>query len=170
MLLLAADTSGKNGSIALARGSEGGSCEVLEVVGLEGGSFSAQLIPQVISLLKAHHVDKGDLCGFAVSSGPGSFTGLRVGLAAIKALAEVLGKPIAAVSLLQAVAQSGKACVTVVAALDAGRNEAYIGGYRVTESGAEMIEEKLIRQSELEASPGSVVVTPDQKIAEIAIA
>src|SRR5438270_4459217 len=100
MLLFAADTSGKNGSIALAQGRADGSCDVLEVVPLEGGRFSAQLIPQLFSLLNKHQRHKEEIGGFAVASGPGSFTGLRVGLAAVMALAEVLGKPIALISLL----------------------------------------------------------------------
>src|ERR1700744_4634937 len=98
MLLLSVDTSGKNGSIALARGEFDGGCEVFDVVALEGGTFSAQLVPQISALLAKHGFAKGDMDGFVVASGPGSFTGLRVGLAAIKALAEILKKPIAAIS------------------------------------------------------------------------
>src|SRR5215469_18552532 len=104
MLLLSADTSGKHGSIALVRCHENGSCQSNEVVPLLEGTFSAQLVPQIASLLSKHGLSKKDIGGFAVTTGPGSFTGLRVGLAAIKALAEVLAKPIAAVSLLEAVA------------------------------------------------------------------
>src|SRR6202162_1775706 len=108
MLLLATDTSGKNGSIALARVTPGQSdVEIAAVVPLAGGAFSAQLVPQIAALLEKHGYSKTDLAAFAVASGPGSFTGLRVGLAAIKALAEALQKPIAAVSLLEAVACSG---------------------------------------------------------------
>ena len=106
MLLLAADTSGKHGTIALARCGPDNACSVIEVLPLEGGTFSAQLVPQIAALLAKHGFSKADVGGFAVVSGPGSFTGVRVGLAAIKALAEVLEKPIAAVSLLEAVAVS----------------------------------------------------------------
>src|SRR5581483_6148443 len=159
-------TSGKNGSIALAQGNPDGSCEVLEVVPLQGGTFSAELIPQLMALLKAHHFNKEDLEGFAVASGPGSFTGLRVGLAAIKALAEVLHKPIATVSLLEALAVEGMAQGNVVAILDAGRNEAYLGRYRVSGSRAVMIEEKLVRQSEMDIEPGAAIATTDPKIAD----
>ena len=88
MLLLAADTSGKHGTIALAQCAAEG-CDVIEVVPLEGGTFSAQLVPQIAALLAKHGFNKTDIGGFAVASGPGSFTGVRVGLAAIKALAEV---------------------------------------------------------------------------------
>jgi len=96
MLLLAADTSGKHGSIALAHCEPDASCAVLEVVPLAGGTFSAQLIPQIAALLAKHGFSKRDIGAFAVASGPGSFTGLRVGLAAVKALVEILGKPVAA--------------------------------------------------------------------------
>src|SRR5437016_9078750 len=132
MLLLAIDTSGRLGSIALARGHEDGSCDVIEVVPLAGGTFSAQLVPQVAAFLSKHGFTKYDIDAFAVASGPGSFTGLRVGLAAIKALAEILGKPIAAVSLLEAVAVASGARGKVMAVLDAGRGELYVGEYDVT--------------------------------------
>src|SRR5450755_1172033 len=114
MLILAADTSGKHGSIALAQADSGGAYNVLEVVPLAGGTFSAQLIPQLAALLSKHGFSKH---AFAVASGPGSFTGLRVGLAAIKALAEVLSKPITTVSVLAAVAAAGRSQGRVLAAL-----------------------------------------------------
>jgi len=86
MLLLATDTSGRSGSIALARGDANGSCEVIEVVPLAGGTFSVQLVPQIAALLAKRGFSKHDIGAFVVASGPGSFTGLRIGLAAIKAL------------------------------------------------------------------------------------
>ncbi len=105
MLLLAIDTSGKQGSIALAlQETEPASdeIEVIEIAPLLGGTFSAELIPQISELLSRNGLTKNEISAFAVASGPGSFTGLRIGLAAAKALAEVLQKPIAAVSLLEA--------------------------------------------------------------------
>lgn len=167
MLLLAADTSGRNGSIALARGNPDGSCDVIEVVPLVGGNFSAQLIPQVAELLTKHGFRKEDLGGFAVASGPGSFTGLRVGLAAIKALGEATGKPIAAVSLLEAVAVAGAVNGNVLAALDAGRKEIYLGRYEVVPSGVKMLSERLVTRAELaEAARVGTVVTPEKSIAD----
>ena len=107
MLLLVVDTSGKNGSMALARVTASGSTvEIVEEIALAGGTFSAQLVPQTAVLLQKHGYSKSDLSGFVVVSGPGSFTGLRVGLAAIKAMAEILRKPIAAISLLAWVRRS----------------------------------------------------------------
>src|SRR6267154_1227261 len=138
MLILAADTSGKNGSIALAR-FEQDSARTLAIVALEGGTFSAQLVPQISSLLAKHNLTKNDVDAFAVASGPGSFTGLRVGLAAIKALAEILRKPIASVSLLEAIAFGAVSAAGNVptstrclAVMDAGRNEVFAGEYDIT--------------------------------------
>ena len=165
MLLLSTDTSGRNGSIALARCGPGKACEVLEVVPLEGGTFSAQLVPQIAALLVRHGSTKDQLDAFAVASGPGSFTGLRVGLAAIKALAEVLHKPIAAVSLLEGVAVSAGAKGNIIAALDAGRGEVYVGEYEVGET-AKCLNERLISANELPSIAGArPIVTPDKNVA-----
>jgi tRNA threonylcarbamoyladenosine biosynthesis protein TsaB len=169
MLLLAADTSGKHGTIALARCGPDNACRIVEVVLLEGGTFSAQLVPQIAALLTKHAFSKTDIGGFAVVSGPGSFTGVRVGLAAIKALAEVLEKPIAAVSLLEAVAVSSGSEGRVVAVLDAGRGEVYAGEYDVHEDDARLLQERLLtRTNLLEAAMGSTIVTPDHNLAEAA--
>lgn len=167
MLLVAADTSGKHGSIALARGDVDGSCIVIETVSLEGNAFSAQLVPQIIALLSKHRFDKKEIGGFVVVSGPGSFTGLRVGLAAIKALAEVLVKPIAAVSLLDAVASEAQG--DIFAALDAGRQQVYVGEYKVSPAGMVRLSGRSMTCDEFVNSvSGSKVVTPDSGIAEIA--
>ena len=169
MLLLAIDTSGKNGGIALALAAPGQSdVEIVEVVPLAGGTFSAQLVPQISALLEKHGYSKRDLAGFTVVSGPGSFTGLRVGLAAIKALAEVLRKPICSVSLLEAVARSGNATGRVLAALDAGRGEVYVGDYQVDTHGHMRSERLLSRQEFVTESKGKSVITPDAALAEIA--
>jgi tRNA threonylcarbamoyladenosine biosynthesis protein TsaB len=170
-LLLAVDTSGKNGSLALARTAPGQSeIDVLEVVPLAGGAFSAQLIPQIAALLEKHGCSKNDLGAFAVASGPGSFTGLRVGLAAIKALAEALQKPIAAISLLEAVAWTGTAHGTahgrVLAALDAGRGDVYVGDYELDPHLRMHSERLLSREAFVSDVKGNVVVTPDAVLAE----
>jgi len=167
MLLLAIDTSGKNGSIALASVTPGQSeISVLEVVPLAGGAFSAQLVPQIAALLEKHGYGKSDLGAFAVASGPGSFTGLRVGLAAIKALAEALQKPIAAVSLLEAVAWSSTAHGRVLAALDAGRGDVYAGDYELEAQVHRHSERLLSREEFVAEAKGKAVVTPDAVLAE----
>lgn len=181
MLLLAVDTSGKNGSLALARVTpQASEVEVVESVPLAGGTFSAQLVPQISALLAKHGYTKSDLAAFAVVSGPGSFTGLRVGLAAIKALAEVLEKPIAAVSLLEAIARarfgrSSPAGGRILTALDAGRGEVYVGDYAIggdydvsdaADSHPRRHSERLLSRDELlAAAKGQTVVTPDAGLA-----
>jgi tRNA threonylcarbamoyladenosine biosynthesis protein TsaB len=168
MLILAADTSGKNGSLALVR-FEAESSHTLELVSLEGGTFSAQLVPQISLLLSNHKLTKTDIGGFAVATGPGSFTGLRVGLAAIKALAEILQKPIAAVSVLEAVARAAGREGCVLAALDAGRGEIYCGEYEIRSARATLITQRLLAGPEFAASAaGRLVVTPDAKVVELA--
>jgi tRNA threonylcarbamoyladenosine biosynthesis protein TsaB len=168
MLLLAVDTSGKHGSIALARcGAD--TCDVVEVVPLLGGTFSAQLVPQISTLLSKHGYSRHDMRGFAVATGPGSFTGLRVGLAAIKALAEVLRQPIAGVSLLEAVASASSVTGRVLALMDAGRGEVFAGAYEIHASHNESraIDERLLKIDELESSKAQQMVTPDLNISEL---
>ena len=168
MLVLGIDTSGKHGSIALGDCSPEDGCRILEVVPLAGGTFSAQLIPEIAELLQKHRYQKSDIDGFAAVSGPGSFTGLRVGLAAIKGLAEILQKPIAAVSLLEAVAVSANAHGNVLSALDAGRNEIYAGTYEIGED-INQIGEHLYTAEEFSAAANEhVVITPDQSVVDLA--
>src|SRR5258708_14144828 len=170
-LLLATNTSGKNGSIALARITSGESdIEIIEVVPLAGAAFSAQLVPQIAALLENHGYRKSDLGALAVVSGPGSFTGLRVGLAAIKALAEALQKPVAAISLLEAVARSSKAHAAahsrVLAALDASRGDVYVGNYEIVPE-THMHSERLLSREEFLAEANlKTVVTPAAVLAE----
>src|SRR4051812_13670296 len=95
MLILSIDTSGKNGSVALARG-DAEKFQLIATSPVEGGTFSAQLIPQIARLLSQNNLKKSDIDAFAAATGPGSFTGLRIGLTAVKGLAEILRKPIAA--------------------------------------------------------------------------
>lgn len=164
MLLLAVDTSGRNGSLALAR-ADGSAVEVVEEVALAGSNFSVQLVPQTAALLRKHGYSKNDLTGFAAVSGPGSFTGLRVGLAAIKAFAEILQKPIAAVSLLEAVARSGATEGRVFSLLDAGRGDLYVGDYAV--GLIRLHSERLLSREEfLAENKSQLAITTDASIAE----
>jgi tRNA threonylcarbamoyladenosine biosynthesis protein TsaB len=138
MLTLAVDTTAEFGSIALANDSE-----VLEEVLLhEPKGFSAALFAQIRALLDRHDVQLDRIDLFAGASGPGSFTGVRVGLAAMKGLAEVLGKPAAAVSNLEALATfgSGPARATVI---DARRGEIF--GALYNDSGHALVPETVIR-------------------------
>jgi len=166
MILLAVDSSGREGSLALARAENSG-LEIIDVVSLDGGNFSAQLVPQIAALLSKHSLARRDIGGFAVTVGPGSFTGLRVGLAAVKGLAEALEKPIAAVSRLEAVARSSGKQGNVIAALDAGRRQAFVGDYELHGESASCTKEHLLLWDELGTlARGRPVATPDQSVAE----
>jgi tRNA threonylcarbamoyladenosine biosynthesis protein TsaB len=169
MLLLVTDTSGRNGTVALARAGESDHVQILEVVPLAGGMFSAQLVPQIAAILQNHGLTKSHVDAFIVVTGPGSFTGLRVGLAAIKALAEILHKPIAPVSLLELVAAGSRAQGKVAVALDGGRREVFFGAYDVAGESIQVLREELLSQADfLSAALDSTVVTPDAAFATIA--
>jgi tRNA threonylcarbamoyladenosine biosynthesis protein TsaB len=168
MLFLVTDTSGKQGSVALARAKEPdvNQVEVIEVAPLAGGAFSAQLVPQIAALLTRHRLCKTDVDAFIVVCGPGSFTGLRVGLAAIKALAEILKKPIVAVSLLEAMAVACRTQGKVAAVLDAGRGDVYFGSYEVAGDTVRVLQEQLLSEAEFASQAReSMVVTPDLTLA-----
>jgi tRNA threonylcarbamoyladenosine biosynthesis protein TsaB len=170
MLLLVTDTSGKHGSVGLVRAADGtGDIQLIESVPLAGGTFSAQLVPQIAGLFGKHGLSKHDADAFVVISGPGSFTGLRVGLAAIKALAEILQKPIVPESLLEVVAVAAGAEGLVLAVLDAGRGEIYAGKYEISRDGAQALSEQLLPRNDFPSvAPGFVVSTPDPSLADLA--
>lgn len=127
MLLLSLDTSSASGSTAVLRDDR--------VIGLlstfTGEDYSSRMFRHVEYLLAELSLDLGRFDAFAVSSGPGSFTGLRVGLAAVKGWAEVYNRPILSVGTLEAIAtQSRSAAGLLVPAFDARRGEVYFAFYR----------------------------------------
>jgi tRNA threonylcarbamoyladenosine biosynthesis protein TsaB len=122
MLSLAVDTSTQSGSLAVLRDER--------LLGMIGTSteetYSSRLFRQLRFLLEELHLalDQFDL--FSVAAGPGSFTGLRVGLAAVKGWAEAYGKPIAAVSVLEAVAaQATSQAPLLISVVDARRGQLF---------------------------------------------
>ncbi len=129
MLTLALDTSSPAGSLAVLRDEK-----VIGTVSTWTDEiYSSRMFRHLEFLLKELSLGLEQFDLFAVAAGPGSFTGLRVGLAAVKGWSEVYGKPIAAVSGLEAVAaQSHSSSYWVVPALDAHRGQIYFGMYRRT--------------------------------------
>jgi len=127
VLTLALDTSSPTGSIAVLRESE---CQ--GIVSTRGDeAYSSRLFRQLQFLLDELSLKLEEFDLFAVCTGPGSFTGLRVGLAAVKGWAEVYQKPVAAVNGLGAVAaQSRCGANLVVPVLDARRSQVYFSKYR----------------------------------------
>jgi tRNA threonylcarbamoyladenosine biosynthesis protein TsaB len=100
MLILAVDTSTRMGSAAILRDAE----VLAEVSGYEETPYSMRLFRDIALLQDRANFRMDQVEVFAVAAGPGSFTGLRVGLTAVKGWAEVHGKPIAAISGLEAIA------------------------------------------------------------------
>ncbi|HVW11692.1 MAG TPA: tRNA (adenosine(37)-N6)-threonylcarbamoyltransferase complex dimerization subunit type 1 TsaB [Bryobacteraceae bacterium] len=120
MLTLAVDTAGEIGSIALADDDR-----VLGQVRLESpGGFGQMLFGQLEKLLSNCGVRLADVDLYAAGCGPGSFTGVRIGLAAVKGLAEVAEKPALGISNLAALAACGSADLRA-AVIDARRGEVY---------------------------------------------
>jgi len=122
---------------------------VLGLSAIEGGTYSARLMPCIADLLQQAGLSKTQLDGIVVVDGPGSFTGLRVGLSTVKGLCEVLQKPLAVVSMLEALALTyGRDGDTVISVLDAGRGEVYVGEYEVRGGRAELREQSIVKLDE----------------------
>ena len=124
MLILAADTSLPLLSVALLRdGATIGSAA------LEGkGSRNEKLLPAIDWLLAESNVSRADIDLFAVTRGPGSFTGVRIGLATMQGMALALNRRVCAMSTHEAIALGSGATDTNVVD-DAGRGEFYVSSF-----------------------------------------
>jgi tRNA threonylcarbamoyladenosine biosynthesis protein TsaB len=122
MLLLAIDTCGPTGSVALGQ-LVGGEVHILGETSLGGQRPSETLVASVCEMLRMAEVPLAHLGAIVAVNGPGGFTGVRVGLAAVKGLAEAAQIPVVAVSRLEVLA--AKAGVQA-AAMDAHRHEVYL--------------------------------------------
>lgn len=134
MLILAVDTSTRTGSAAVLRDSQ----ILAEISGYEETPYSTRLFRDIAALQSRANFRLDQVDVFAVAAGPGSFTGLRVGLTAVKAWSEVHGKPIAAISGLEAIAReslmhqpstASNACF-IAPFLDARRGQVFGAIYR----------------------------------------
>ena len=150
MNVLGIETSGAIGSVAACRDDDILAEDTLD----EGMAHGRLLIPLLDRVVQAAGWDKRrDIDLIAVSQGPGSFTGLRVGLTCAKILADAIGKPIIGVCSFDAMAQNAPdGSAQVLTALDAKRNEVYAAAY-VREAGV------LVRKH------GPETLTPDQAAA-----
>ena len=119
-MILAIDTTHEFGSIALLADGE-----LLEETLLHGeNGFGQILYGHLSGMLDRHACRVQDIECFAAASGPGSFTGVRIGLACVKGLAAAMGRPVVAVSNLQALAAFGSGPLRATV-LDARRGEVY---------------------------------------------
>jgi tRNA threonylcarbamoyladenosine biosynthesis protein TsaB len=121
-IILAIDTCGPSGSVALGR-LAGRDLEVFGQIELEGRTYAATLVAAVEKLLDDSGAALSDLRGIVAVNGPGSFTGVRVGLSAVKGLAESARIPVVAISRLLILARKAG---TASSALDAHRGEVYL--------------------------------------------
>ncbi len=122
-IVLGVDTCGPEGSVALGRLDAAGAVEMVGEIELEGRSYSSRMVAAIAELLHGAGLRIGDVNAIVTVNGPGSFTGVRVGLAAVKGLAEAVGMGIVAVSRLEVLsAKAGGAS----AALDAHRHEVFL--------------------------------------------
>ena len=132
MYILALDTATRDGSVALVDEHR----VIEERRGDAARSHAERLPGELLALAEVHGVSVRAIDLFAVAAGPGSFTGLRIGIATIQGLALATGKPVVAVSALEALAQSaGRAPGTLIAAwMDARRREVFAALYRVADA------------------------------------
>lgn len=154
MLILALDTSSACGSVALLRDRTIMSQHVIS----GGEPYSGSLLREAKQLLDDACISFEQIELFAVDAGPGSFTGLRVGLTTVKAWAEVWGRPIAPVSGLAAMATQVSrlaASSLIGAVMDARRGQVFGGVFRPRNDGSGVLD-----------SAGDEVVTTAEEFLE----
>lgn len=129
MNILAVDTAGKTAGVALMQDDR-----LLYECYFDGGlTHSETLMPMVDTALRMCGLTCADIDLFGVNAGPGSFTGLRIGLAAVKGLAFPRGTLCAPVSTLEALAAAHTGEGTVLCALDARRAQVYCAAFDLAE-------------------------------------
>jgi tRNA threonylcarbamoyladenosine biosynthesis protein TsaB len=165
MRLLLINTAGGEGSVALA--DTEAAAAIVGTENLPGRTSSERLVPAVRRLMEERGWHLGELAAVGVVHGPGSFTGVRVGVSAAKGLSEAGGVPLVAVSRLALVANAvGDGVGKVQAVLDAGRGEFYFGEYE----GRQLVREELVSGEGLkEVFRGAVVVTCETKVVEAVV-
>jgi tRNA threonylcarbamoyladenosine biosynthesis protein TsaB len=125
MRVLGIETSTRRGSVALFDGGR----VVLALEHEKPNAHAEKLLPLVVRLFAESGVPKTSLERVAVGTGPGSFTGLRVGIALGEGIALGIGVPLVGVGSLEALARAPEGARPRIAALDAGRGELFIAAY-----------------------------------------
>lgn len=130
-MILVLDTCGSEGGVALGR-LDAGHATLLGEVAIAGKTYAAELVPVIAKLLDKAGCGLADLDALAVVHGPGSFTGVRIGVGAAKGLVEAAAIPLIAISRLEVLAREASSSTlsgTTIAVFDAGRGEFYAGVY-----------------------------------------
>src|SRR5271157_4799936 len=128
MLILAFDTTSEKGGVGIFRDAE---CRVLVPNAGPANRYSITLFEMVEQALALARLELREIDLYAAANGPGSFTGIRVGLAAARAWGKAFARPVRGVSVLEALVN--KACLTsdwAFPILDARRGEFFLGGFR----------------------------------------
>ncbi len=127
MKILAVDTATKSCSVAIVDKET----LLAEMTVVNEETHSKHLLEMICSVIKHSGLNLPDLDGFAVTRGPGSFTGLRIGISSVKGLAAARGKPIAGVSSLDVLARQVSFSPYLICSLiDARKDEVYLSRYR----------------------------------------
>src|SRR5882762_10221523 len=130
-LILSIDTATLRGSVCLMQGER----VLAYVSGDANVSHSSSLLRDIDQVLTACGITTREIELFAAAAGPGSFTGLRIGLATVKALSVTLGRPCLGVPTLRAVARAAGPSKATVALLPAGRGELFAQLFSVSFDG-----------------------------------
>lgn len=137
-LILTLDTSTTAGSVALCRGER----LLAEILVDSLANHSDRLLQHVQQLLMEQQCELAEIDAFAVTDGPGSFTGLRVGVAAAKGLARACNRPLFGVSTLHALAASLLwVKLPVCALIDARKKEVYTATFMTSDGSPDLIDE-----------------------------
>jgi tRNA threonylcarbamoyladenosine biosynthesis protein TsaB len=141
VILLALDTCDLRGSVAILRGEQ-----VLEMLVHESAEEYSSWLPRAVEqVLNASGQSMRTVEAYAVAAGPGSFTGVRIGLTTVKAWAEVYGKRAAAVSRLEAIAMQSTSSTAFLAAFaDAQRSQVFGVLYRRAGDGLARVGEEMV--------------------------
>jgi tRNA threonylcarbamoyladenosine biosynthesis protein TsaB len=126
MILLAVETSGPVGSLALRRD---GRCLEERFLPELGRRHAQSLVPETVAFLRRHGVEPANVNAVAVSVGPGSFTGLRVGVTFAKTFAYAAGAELVAVETFHAIAENTPAASSIIVTADAQRGGLIVGRY-----------------------------------------
>ncbi len=157
VILLALDTCDARGSLALLRDDH-----VLCAVAHEGTSdYSGWVLPTADVALRSSGLSMRDVEVCAVSSGPGSFTGVRIALTTVKAWSEAYGLAIVKVSRLEALAaESASGTNFIAACFNANRNQVYGGLFRKRDASLQLVDEEMV------AAPADFISWIAQRAAE----
>jgi tRNA threonylcarbamoyladenosine biosynthesis protein TsaB len=155
---LAIDTSERRGSLAVRRDGRTVATRLHHAA-----DYSSWLLGAVADALSEAGTTMESIELLAVATGPGSFTGVRVGLTTVKAWAEVYGKPVVGVSRLEALAGFGEHAGMVAASYDAQRGQIFAGLYRWVGGLMEAVEREMV------VAPDSFVNLVYEKVRQIPV-